>query len=416
MAGALQQPVREPVTPRVLEKSVWAGANLTSFGFASDALKELADIALSAKQIRRMTTQVGGDRVAERRRMVEAFAAKPLMQRTTPKPGVTPPEVGVVMIDNGTHQRRDQFQNPAADTHWKQETGGLVLSMSSAEHDADPCPDLPGWLVQSAVVAEIAGLAKPEEQPEETNEDNAETSALSASSSESSESLDASDRGFSWTPQVVSREVIATTDTAAAGRHLEWLAWETGVTAAERQALVGDGARSIWNIHKKHFSRMTGILDLMHGLSYAYRAAAVRDDPGLYRHWATAIWQGRVGDVIDELEQIQTEVGPPPKDATADDPRQRIDRALTYYRFHRSRMNYPAYRKRGLPITSSLMESAIKQINQRIKGTEKFWNRETAEGVLKLRADSLSDSRPLDKFWTRWRKNQSGTNRYRNAA
>jgi hypothetical protein len=161
---------------------------------------------------------------------------------------------------------------------------------------------------------------------------------------------------------------------------------------------------------------MTGILDLMHGLSYAYRAAAVRDDPGLYRQWAMSIWQGGVRDVIEELERIQQEIGEPPKDAAADDPRQRIDRALTYYTYHESRMNYPEYRQQGLPITSSLMESTIKQLNGRIKGSEKFWTKDNAEAVLQLRADSLSDSRPLEKFWTRWRKNHTGTNRYRTNA
>lgn len=28
-----------------------------------------------------------------------------------------------------------------------------------------------------------------------------------------------------------------------------------------------------WAIHRQHFSRMTPVLDLMHALSYAYRAA-----------------------------------------------------------------------------------------------------------------------------------------------
>jgi hypothetical protein len=79
-------------------------------------------------------------------------------------------------------------------------------------------------------------------------------------------------------------------------------------------------------------------------------------------------------------------------------------------------MNYPEYRQQGLPITSSLMESAIKQLNSRIKGSEKFWNKNTAEAVLQLRADSLSDSRPLDKFWPRWREYLTGTNRYRTNA
>lgn len=393
------------MTPGVLEKVVWAGANLSSYVFGSQALSQLADVNLSAKQIHRITSRVGSDRVAERERFVAEFAAKPLAERTSPKPGVKPPEVGVVMLDNGTHQRRDQFQNPEANTHWKQETGGLVLSMTSEVHASDPCPDLPDWLVQSDAVAEIAGLAKQEEDPNQAVED------LPAAPADAKPQ-----KGFSWSPEVVSREVIATTDTDNIGDHLEWRAWEMGVTAAARQACVGDGARSIWNIHKEHFSQMTGILDLMHGLSYAYRAAAVRDDPGLYRQWATAIWQGRVRDVIEDLQKIQEDIGKPPKDAAADDPRQRVDRALTYYTYHAQRMNYPEYRQQGLPITSSLMESTIKQLNVRIKGSEKFWNKDTAEAVLQLRADSLSDSRPLDEFWTRWRKNLTGVNRYRTNA
>ena len=260
MAGALERPVRDPVTPRMLEKVVWAGANLTSYGFSSAALCELAEVPLSAKQIRRMTSQVGGARVAERQKFVAEFKAKTLVERTTPKPGIRPPEVGVVMLDNGTHQRRDHFNNPEADTHWKQEAGGVVLSMTSQVHASDPCPDLPAWLVQADVVAEISGLAKREEHP-----------GAEADHAPAARETDKR-RGFSWSPEVVTREVIATTDTAGAGDHLEWLAWETGVSAAPRQAFVGDGAHGIWTLHKKHFSQMTGILDLMHALSYAYRA------------------------------------------------------------------------------------------------------------------------------------------------
>ena len=171
----MQRLTRETVTPSLLQKAVWAGANLPSFNFASEALTQLAEVHLSAKQVRRLTTQVGTDRVADRDQIVNEFAAKTLVERTTPKAGITPPEVGVVMVDNGTHQRRDQFAkrdqagndsaaDPAkkrtADRHWKQESGGLVLSMTSVEHEHDPCPEFPDWLFAAEVVREIAGLAK----------------------------------------------------------------------------------------------------------------------------------------------------------------------------------------------------------------------------------------------------------------
>ena len=100
---------------------------------------------------------------------------------------------------------------------------------------------------------------------------------------------------------------------------------------------------------------MTGVLDLMHALSYAYRAAAVLDDLNTYR-------------------------------------------------------------RQGPPLTSSHTESAIKQINARVKGTEKFWRNDHANAILQLRADTLSDSQPQKNFWTRWRTNQTGANQYRTIA
>jgi len=37
-------------------------------------------------------------------------------------------------------------------------------------------------------------------------------------------------------------------------------------------------------------------------------------------------------------------------------------------------MDYPRYRRLGLPVTSAPMESLVKQINTRVKGTEIFWD------------------------------------------
>jgi hypothetical protein len=79
-------------------------------------------------------------------------------------------------------------------------------------------------------------------------------------------------------------------------------------------------------------------------------------------------------------------------------------------------MDYPAYRKQGLPITSSHIESTVKLINRRIKGSEKFWLQPESECVLQLRADHLSDSKPLSSFWFRWQASQTGSNHYQFAS
>lgn len=63
-------------------------------------------------------------------------------------------------------------------------------------------------------------------------------------------------------------------------------------------------------------------------------------------------------------------------------------------------MKYDEYRRQGLPITSSAVESTIKQINRRLKGTEKFWD-EGADPMLHLVADRLSQTIAVDRFWAR---------------
>ena len=175
---------------------------------------------------------------------------------------------------------------------------------------------------------------------------------------------------------------------------------------------VADGAHVNWTIQQKHFSRATPILDLMHALSYAYSAAEAVGDQTAYPRWARWIWQGQVERVIDPLRDHQDRIGKPPADASPSDPRERVHRAVVYYENHRSRMNYPEYRRLGLPLTSSHIESTIKQINRRVKGSEKFWTRPSSESILQLRADYLSDSAPIKSFWLRHQARQTGTNAY----
>ena len=72
---------------------------------------------------------------------------------------------------------------------------------------------------------------------------------------------------------------------------------------------------------------------------------------------------------------------------------------IGYLENNRSRMNYPEYRRAGLPVTTAWMESLVKQINDRVKGTEMFWNNpEGAEAILQVRAAALSDDDRLGKY------------------
>jgi len=104
--------------------------------------------------------------------------------------------------------------------------------------------------------------------------------------------------------------------------------------------------------------------------------------------------------------------GPLPADAAETDPRKILADTLTYLTNQQSRMNYPAYRRWGLPITSSHIESTIKQINRRGKGSEKFWTEPGGESLLQLRADQLADTAPLDTYWLQRSHQATGTRTY----
>jgi hypothetical protein len=102
-----------------------------------------------------------------------------------------------------------------------------------------------------------------------------------------------------------------------------------------------------------------------------------------------------VSDVLTELGTEQQRIGDAPEDAEATDPRTVLERVRGHLGNNRERMAYPEYRKAGPPVTSSWVESLIKEVNDRVKGTEKFWNEAGAENVLAVRAAVLSDDERL---------------------
>lgn len=406
MAARLGLPPRSNVTTKVLQKAIWAGANSSSYLRASEALEELAGIRLSVKQIRRLIEEVGRTRLAERDAAVEHLQTMPLPQRRVGSRAVEPPALAVISMDGGRYQRRDNFRGePAREEggeHWRETKVGCLLSMESEVHDHDPQPQLPEYLITSEAISQLAKIAE---------------NSASAKPSSEQDTASGEDQLLYQPPQLIAREVLASGDDAEQfGWQLEARAWHLGFPAAERQAFVADGAKTNWRLQRKHFPKATPIVDLMHALSYAWSAAVAMDASRSYRAWATCIWRGEVAKVIAVLAEHQQRLGLPPPAAGPEDPRKRVDRALTYYRNNQSRMNYPEYRRLGLPLTSSHIESTIKQINQRVKGSEKFWCRSSGDAVLQLRADHLSDTQPLTAFWQRWQADQTGSNRYHTAA
>jgi hypothetical protein len=180
---------------------------------------------------------------------------------------------------------------------------------------------------------------------------------------------------------------------------------------------VGGGSANNWALRRRFFGSFVPILGFIHALSYVF-AAATAGRPfaagwACYRGWVGWARQGKVSRVIAALQQRQAEPGLPEKGEAATSPRQVVSETLTCLENHQDKMQYGVYRKEGLPLTSSLMGAAVKQINQRVKGSEKFWSEAGSEAVLQLRADRLSDGEPLAAFRQRRQAAATGQRRYR---
>ena len=98
------------------------------------------------------------------------------------------------------------------------------------------------------------------------------------------------------------------------------------------------------------------------------------------------------------------------------DPRELIRVSRVYYENHAERMDYPCYRREGFPLTSSLMESTVKQTSRHVKGSEMYWSSAGGEAMLRLRGDYLSDCEPMSDYWSTRSRHAHGTRAYRSAA
>jgi hypothetical protein len=111
----------------------------------------------------------------------------------------------------------------------------------------------------------------------------------------------------------------------------------------------------------------------------------------LYEQMRRAAWAGQVPQIQAALREQRERLGPPPARAKADDPSKVVSLVLAYVTDNAARMDYPRYRREGLPVTSTMVESLIQQFNKRVKGTEKFWLRGGAEALLQGRAAYLRE-------------------------
>jgi hypothetical protein len=427
--------VDESLSPSLQEKVSYLGTLLQSFPQGETAVTKLMDLLLGRKRIERLTERIGGERVQEREDEVEVFRKLTLMEKLAGPPGVDPPAAACVMADGGRFQKTTK--NADSKTHWHEYKAGFcgILDdradgLERGEDAPDPLPDVPKFLLNleqvetltSEIGRKAANVPEPEDAEINTADPPIDLNEISSLEQLENRLLEAesareekSKKKRPWSPKVLGRDVVATSQNSEAfGEQLAARTWQLGLFQAQFKAFVGDGGSWLWTIWDRHFKPFgfVPVLDIIHAVTHLYAAAMAGRSPSeggpVYRRWISWVWQGEVGQVIVELAQRQQELGLPREADGVTHPRTIVSGTLTYLQNQQSRMDYPRYRKLGLPITSSLMESTVKQLNRRIKGTEKFWTDTGGEAVLQLKADSLCDSDPLPAFWTRRQANQTG--------
>ena len=392
----------------VLAKIEFAGANHESFAEAADALQRLAELPISSKHVQRLAERLGKERSQQRDRQVQTMKARELSPAQA-----QPPRVAAVHLDAGKIQlRADDGKAGVRQHRWADTKVGCLLTYTAPAGGLDPQPRPPAAFLDPPHVLRLCQ----EIQQVRSNPSTRPTAAKGHAQPSAKAVIEG--------PQRLVRTAVATMqDAEAFGWMVASEAMRRGFYQAPHKAVVGDGGNWIEPLGQMHFPGWVQVLDFLHLLTHLYAAATAAYPRqgtlawGLYERMLRAAWSGKVDDVQASLAQQAQRLGPPAADARDDDPRRIVSKCLAYVQANVGRMNYPQYRREGLPVTSAAVESLIKQFNHRVKGSEKFWLKGGAEAILQSRAAYLSDDGRAEEFFTqRPRGHAAGRNRRKLAA
>jgi hypothetical protein len=367
-----------------------------SFADAAFAL-HLAGVSISPRHIRQLTLLIGDELAAAR----DAQAVAHRRRQLDPEAAPPSPAVAVaVEVDGGRLRTRASGCGPGVrQPRHKEDKIACLVSLPSDAHAQDPRPEPPPSFQEprrvQRLVQKMKGLSGEPPAAEDEQVDAPRSDQPPRRLAEKP------------TPGRLRTCLASLQDSRSFGPLMAAAAQRRGFYQAQRRAFLGDGQAYNWAIHKGYFPDFEPIVDFLHVLCYVYLAAwAVGGNEeqrwSLYLAWLRACWQGRVDEVIEPLGIWQGRLGKPPpgEELPESDPRRLVAEALTYLGNNQSRMNYPRYRREGLPVTSSLVESLVGEFNARVKGREKFWNRpEGAEAILQVRAALLSEDDRLARHF-----------------
>jgi hypothetical protein len=185
---------------------------------------------------------------------------------------------------------------------------------------------------------------------------------------------------------------------AELGGPLRRQAAQGGMEAAERWVAISDGGAGIEDFLRDNFGRVEAvILDFYHAAEHVndWAKAVHPDDPAAAGELA-GVWCHRLKHeggraVLAALAGLDVGRRPAARAAHRG--------LLGYLTGQVHRMDYPAYRARGWQIGSGPVESACKQVGQRLTGSGMRWGEAGADAVCHLRALFRSEAGQWEAFW-----------------
>lgn len=369
------------VTPKLASTVIHLAAEIRSFARTEKTTERTLAVKVSESTIRRLVKDVG----------LELAGLDETDGRNADKESVVA-EMAVVSCDGGRIRTRvpDQGRGVvlSGENGWREDKVASFERMEpNVSHvpGVDPCPELPTSFRTVEKVAKMTEKRLLEvEQPNHPTEEHVV---------------------YEGPKRILRTTIGSMANSQEFGAKMHREARRRQLQRARKRAFIADGLNWNWKIWEEHFPTFVPILDFIHAVEYVFTASDAlhtndQDVWASYTRHITLCWQGNVSAVIDELTQVCVALGIDLDAGVADDdPRKPITDAIRYLTNNQSRMDYPSYRRQGLPVTSSPMESLVKQINLRVKGTEMFWDDpDGAEAILQVRAAALSDDGRLADY------------------
>ncbi len=305
------------------------------FGLGHEDIKEMVGIEVTAKEIERMSNELGADMDAFMAQPVKTLSADNVVPvKAIPKIYVCMDGTGVPMVKSEVTNRAGKSEDGQAKT--REVKLGCVFTQTTVDKEGRPVRD------------------------------NDSTSYVGA---------------------------IETAEEF--GRRLYAEANRRSIDSAKTVCVIGDGATWIWNIAEEHFHGAIQIIDLYHAREHYWNVAKAvfGNDIDKMNRWAEKrrkdLDNGEVHKVIKAIGRISpfTEHG-----------KEVCEKEISYFQKNTKRMHYNEFRKQGLFVGSGVLEAGCRTvIGQRLKQSGMHWSLKGANNIIALRCCLFSHR--WEDFW-----------------